>query len=330
MAPPYSTDFRWRIVWLRIVHNMSAVSISSLMNLSERTVRRYETQFYQTGDILPKEHRNGPERLLDDFGQIILVRILAENPTIYLYEIQEELESVFGVSVSVSTICKTLKWIGFTRKKIHHIAIQQSELLRAEFMAMISVYNPEMIVWVDESGCDRRNSARKYGYSLRGLPASDHGIVCRGKRYSAIPVLSLEGIHDVYLAEGSVNGEEFEHFVKECLLPVLMPFNGINSCSVVVMDNASIHHVHQVTDLIENQAQAKLIFLPPYSPDLNPAEEVFSKVKYIMKQNDALFQISSTPRVLLLEAFSTITPDDCKGYIHNSGYIILVKCLNQK
>ena len=175
------------------------------------------TKFYQTGDIQPKEHRNGPERLLGDFEQIILVQVLSENPSIYLYEVQEHLEGVFGVTISVSTICKTLKWMGFTRKKIHHIAIQQSELLRAEYMATISVYDPNMIVWIDESGCDRRNSARRYGYSLRGL-------LCRGKRFSAIPVMSLEGIHDVYLAEGSVNGEKFEHFVKECLLPVLMPY----------------------------------------------------------------------------------------------------------
>ncbi len=91
--------------------------------------------------------------------------------------------------------------------------------------------------------------------------------------------------------------------------------------SVVVMDNASLHHVHEVVDLIENQAKAKIIFLPPNSPDLNPAEEVFSKVKYTMKQNDALFQISTTLRVLLLEAFSTVTPEDCAAYIHDSGYI---------
>lgn len=299
---------------------MSAESIASLMSISERTVRRYTTKFYQTGDIQPKEHKSGPQCLLGEFEQLVLVQILSENPSVYLYEIQQELERISGVSVSPSTICKTIKFMGFTRKTIHHIAIQQSELLRAEFMAMISVYDLEMIIWIDESGCDRRNSARRYGYSLRGIPVSDHRLLCRGKRYSAIPVMSTEGIHDVYLAESSVNGEKFERFVKESLLPVLMPFNGVNPHSVVVMDNASIHHVHAVADLIENQAKAKLIFLPPYSPDLNPLEEVFSKVKYVMKQNDPLFQISTAPRVLLLEAFSTVTREDCEGYIHNSGY----------
>lgn len=62
------------------------------------------------------------------------------------------------------------------------------------------------------------------------------------------------------------------------------------------MDNASIHHVESVTDLIENQAGAKLMFLPPYSPDLNHAEEVFSQVKTIMKQNDSLlWKLGTSP-----------------------------------
>lgn len=321
MAPPRSIDLRWNIVWLVIRHGMKPEDIASLINISERSVRRYVSLFYQTGDVQPKEHRNGPHRLLDEFEQLVLVQILGENPSIYLYEIQQEMESRFGVNVSVSTLCKTIKIMGFTRKKIHHIALQQSELQRAEFMAMISVYDPAMLIWVDESGCDRRNSARKFGYSLRGMPVSDHRIISRGMRYSAIPVVSVEGIHDVYLAEGSVNGEKFEHFVREYLLPVLQPFNGVNTHSVVVMDNASIHHIHEVTELIEQQAKAKLIFLPPYSPDLNPVEEVFSKVKYIMKQNDALFQISTIPRVLLLEAFSRVTQQDCEAYIHDCGYM---------
>ena len=74
------------------------------------------------------------------------------------------------------------------------------------------------------------------------------------------------------------------------LIPVLNPFNGSNPLSVVIMDNASIHHVDEVTDLIEHTAQAKLIFLPPYSPDLMPLEEVFSKVKCVLKQTTKYFR----------------------------------------
>ena len=100
-----------------------------------------------------------------------------------------------------------------------------------------------------------------------------------------------------------------------------MPFNGVNPHSVVVMDNAAIHHTEAVIDIIENQAQAKLIFLPPYSPDLNPTEEVFSKVKYVMKENDQIFQVCSTPRVLLLQAFAMVTHGNCLAFIRDCGYL---------
>ena len=68
--------------------------------------------------------------------------------------------------------------------------------------------------------------------------------------------MSLEGIHDVFITEGTVDGEKFIDFVKDYLLPILMPFNYINQRSVVIMDNASIHHVEEVTDLIEKQCGA--------------------------------------------------------------------------
>lgn len=90
--------------------------------------------------------------------------------------------------------------------------------------------------------------------------------------------------------------------------------------SVVIMDNASIHHVDGVRDIIENQAKARLVFLPPYSPDLNPLEEVFSQVKRVMKQNHSLFQVTSLPRVLLCLAFCSVTKEDCAKYIAHSGY----------
>ena len=152
-------------------------------------------------------------------------------------------------------------------------------------MAQISVHDPAMFIWL-ETGCDRRHMIRKYGYSIRGIPLCDQRLLFRGKRYNAIPILSLEGIHDLYLAEGSMNGDRFAQFEKDCLVPHLLPFNGVNPRSIVIMDNASIHHVEEVTDLIETQAGAKLCFLPPYSPDLMPVEGIFSQAKSIMKSCD--------------------------------------------
>ena len=177
-----------------------------------------------------------------------------------------------------------------------------------------------MLIWVDESGCDRRNCVRKRAYGIRGMTPRDHRLLVRGTRYSAIPVMSLDGIRDVYLFEGAMNGEKFEQFVRACLVPILQPFNWVNPNSVLIMDNASIHHVDGVRDLIENQIGVRLFFLPPYSPDLNPVEEVFSQIKAIMKQNDALFQSCTAPRVLLTMAFGMVTQEDSTSYIAHSGY----------
>lgn len=132
--------------------------------------------------------------------------------------------------------------------------------------------------------------------------------------------MSVEGIHDVHLAEGCMNGERFEKFLQNSLLPILQPFNWTNPLSVVIMDNASIHHVEGVVDLIEH-AGARLIFLPPYSPDLDPLEETFSQVKSILKENDRLLQCCNDPRALLTLAFTMVTKEDCIAYITHSGYM---------
>jgi len=68
-------------------------------------------------------------------------------------------------------------------------------------------YDPAMLVWVDETRCDRQNSMRKFGYSVRGIPPHDHRLLARGERYSGIAVMSLEGMQDVQLVEETVNGE---------------------------------------------------------------------------------------------------------------------------
>ena len=77
------------------------------------------------------------------------------------------------------------------------------------------------------------------------------------------------------MVEGSVTADVFQDYIDQCLL---MPFNGSNPRSIVVMDNAAIHHVDHIVDTFE-QLGVLIHFLPPYSPDFNPIEEAFSKVK---------------------------------------------------
>ena len=71
-------------------------------------------------------------------------------------------------------------------------------------MSDISVYDPKMIIWIDESGCDRRNSLRKFAYTLRGLPPKEFSLLVRGTRYSAIAAATIKGIHNYSLWRGAL------------------------------------------------------------------------------------------------------------------------------
>ena len=209
--------------------------------------------------------------------------MISENPSIYLCEVRQKLLDVTGVDASETTIiCRTLKRLGFTRKKVQHVALQRCDMLIAEYQAEVSMYDSSLFVFVDETGSDSKDTLRRYGYSIRGYPAR--------RRYTAIGVMSTTSLLDCYVVEGSVDGDVFYNFVQTSLLPQLMPFNGVNPNSIVIMDNCSIHHVCEVVDLIQSVG-ALVIFLPPYSPHLMPIEECFSKVKLFLKEHVRLQEI---------------------------------------
>ena len=301
MPLAYAVDLRWRIVWTYLAHHTSMKDIAELFQVCEESVWRYVTLSLQTGQVEARKQRHGPPTLLGEYERLVILQIILENPGIYLNEVRDKLLDKFGVPFAVSTICKTLKSMGCSRQVMCRVAKQRSDVLRASYMAKVSAYDYD-------------------GYSVRGLPVTDHRLLVRGVRYSAIPIVSLEGIHDVYITEHTMNGEIFVDFFQHCVLPIAQPFNGVNSRSVIVMDNASIHHVEEVANLTEMHG-ARLCFLPPYSPDLMPCEGIFSQVKSIIKENHTLFDICSCPRSMLALAFGMVTIEDCYGHISHCGYV---------
>ena len=136
---------------------------------------------------------------------------------------------------------------------------------------------------------------------------------------SAIVGMCCDGILDLCTVKGSVGAEEFSKFVEECLLPQLQPSNGTNARSVVILDNASIHHAEGIVELIQSTG-ALVQFLPPYSPDIMPIEELFAKNQTSIKNEDVLSEEMDI-ETILLAAFCTITPDDCKNWITHAGYV---------
>ena len=126
-----------------------------------------------------------------------------------------------------------------------------------------------------------------------------------------IAALRCDRIDAPCLFDGPINGEAFAAYVRDFLVPTLSPGD------VVIMDNLGSHRGKAVRQAIR-EAGAKLIFLPKYSPDLNPIEQVFSKLKHLLRRAQA--RSYDGLMVAIAELLDTYTSQECANYLQNSGY----------
>jgi len=132
----------------------------------------------------------------------------------YLDELVYEVEQRIGKLVSVPTLWRSLQYCGITRKKIQKAAIERSEALRGFYLYNIGInYTSEQLIFVDETSKDERTLTRLYGYSPINTRAKKSVVFVRGKRYTILPALSLEGFIAVDVIEGSCDKERFQTFI---------------------------------------------------------------------------------------------------------------------
>lgn len=150
---------------------------------------------------------------------------------------------------------------------------------------------------------------RGWGPRGRRLKAkAPHG---RWKTMTFLAALRHDRIDAPWLLSGPINGETFRLYVEKVLVPTLRPGD------IVVMDNLGSHKGRAVRQAIRSVG-AKLFFLPKYSPDLNPIEQVFAKLKHLLRKAAARnFDAIAIAIAALLESF---TPQECANYFQNSGY----------
>ena len=162
-----------------------------------------------------------------------------------------------------------------------------SDLFTANFMAYVLQYPRDFFVWTDETGTDRRDQLRKFGYALRGEPAVCCCILSRGTKISAMCAMTSDGVLEYEATTGSVNADKFMDFIRRRLIPNMQPFPARHS--ILILDNCSIHHAHDVKTLL-GSFRILVLFLPSYSPNYNPIEELFSYIKYYFKAHDDIIQ----------------------------------------
>lgn len=180
---------------------------------------------------------------------------------------------------------------------------------RAEFRDELKTIEPNQLIFIDESAATT-DMTRLYGRAPQGVRVVDAVPQGHWCVTTMIGALSLNGVTAGLLFEGATDTAAFSTFVDEVLVPTLRPGD------VVVMDNLSSHKATCIRASIE-RAGARLLFLPPYSPDLNPIEKMWSKVKSLLRS--AAQRTKSTLWNAICEAFQQVTAPDCQGFFASCG-----------
>jgi transposase len=181
---------------------------------------------------------------------------------------------------------------------------------RARWKAYQGRIAPSRLVFIDETWV-KTNMAPLRGWGPRGRRLKGHAPYGHWKTLTFIAALRHDRIDAPWVIDGPINGEMFLLYVEKVLAPTLA------AGDVVVMDNLGSHKGKAARAAIRARG-AHLIFLPPYSPDLNPIEQVFAKLKHLMRKAQPR-NVEATWRKVgqLLDLFS---PGECANYLVNAGY----------
>jgi transposase len=199
---------------------------------------------------------------------------------------------------------------GLDAKKKTLSASERDEALRETWREQIAGLDPRRFVFVDETG-SHTALTRLFAWAPRGERAVGSVPRNHGANRTTITALTLDGLGPGLLLEGGVTTRAFEVYVERLLAPSLQPGQ------IVVMDQLRQHHSQRTRELIEAHGAA-LWFLPAYSPDLNPIEEAFSKVKALLRTAAARTHEALVEAIWA--ALAAITPADALGYITHCGY----------
>jgi transposase len=173
-----------------------------------------------------------------------------------------------------------------------------------------AVVEPERLVFVDECGT-HTSMAPIYGYALKGERLRLSVPRKRGKNTTLLSSMSLEGMGPSMAVEGTTTARVFETYVRKVLAPSLQ------EGQIVVMDNLGAHRPKRVRELIEARG-CQLLYLPSYSPDYNPIEEAFAKIKNLLRK------AAARSKEALLDAIAAalcaIGAEDARGFFEHAGY----------
>ncbi|WP_343864350.1 IS630 family transposase [Caenispirillum bisanense] len=315
MGKSYSLDLRERVVeFVRCGHSRKAaarhfgVSASFSIKLLQRVERE--------GSCAPKpQGRPAGSGKLGPHAAFLIAAVEAK-PDITMPELAALLERERGVSAAPCSLSQFLCKHGFTYKK----TLLASEAARATVSHERHIWTtrrqprmrlePDRLVFVDETSITTR-MVRLRGRSLRGTRLRAEAPFGRWGTQTFIAALRLHGLTAPWVVDKAIDRHLFDVWVETQLAPSL------SAGDVVILDNLAVHKSARAADCLRSRG-AWFLFLPPYSPDLNPIEMAFAKIKAHLRAAAArTFDGLSAALGSICDLFD---PDECWNYLRHSGY----------
>lgn len=317
-----SNEDRRRIIQAYL-NNEDMNSIGRVLNININTIKGI-IRLYEKNGRVDKMLRGGPRnRNLSLLQKDVIKNWVEEDCSITLKALKEKCFTEFGVRVSQTTINRMLSDFNFTLKRVSLIPERRNSEdvieLRAsyaiELLNILSIINEKFLFFVDESGFKVLMRARR-GRSLRGSRAVQFVPNLRTRNISLCCTMNKEGIYLYETSTRPYNSDKFCEFIIRLVEKINN--DGIQK-AVIIMDNVPFHKVQSVKEIIQTHGHS-LLFLPPYSPFLNPIENLFSK----WKQTVSTRRPSNEEELLSIidDAANFISESDCEGFYRNMlGFI---------
>ena len=308
-----SLDLRERI--LASYDNLEGTrqEIAERYRVSLGMVKKLLQQRKRTGQIGARHAYSGRKALIVQAHEDQMRVLLAKKPDLTLKQLREAL----GLECSLPAIHYVLSDMGLTYKKRRSgLANRTARTSRGRAKAWRRRqlgFDPARLVFIDESNA-KTNMTRLRGRALRGKRLYASAPQSHWHTTTMICAMRLDGSTACMTIEGATDTEVFQVFVRQVLCPTLRPGD------LVIMDNLPPHKSTETLSLIQ-QLGAEVLFLPAYSPDLNPIEKMWSKLKEFLRSAEARSQASLTQAIA--SALETITAQDGINWFASCGYSFL-------
>jgi transposase len=304
----YSLDLRQRIVAAVDAAEGTLAEIAQLFQVSVSCITRLLQRRRACGSLAPKPHAGGPQSKLTEHDEQRLLDLLQQQPDATLTELRDRL----GVPCSIMTIARALSRHHITRKKKNPYADKRDtpevQTKRRAFQKKVAEVDPEHLVFVDEMGATTKMT-RTYGRAPQGERVYQ-AVPGQWQSVTFLAGLRLAGVTAPFAFAGAVDGPTFGAYVEEVLVPQLQRGD------VVIWDNLQPHKGKQALAAVEG-AGATVVPAPPWSPDMIPIEEMFSKVKEGLRSLAA--RTTETVYAALRVTLDGVCRNDILGWFQDCG-----------